>query len=482
MADQDFNIKVVTTADLTGLTDTQREMAKIRQQGLLAPIPAGLSGTTAAEEAAKTYPLLNQGATAAEKAANNALFMGANLGRARQEAIVLARELTTGGNVTRTLGSLLGALGPEIAVAAVGTFALYQGFKGSRDEALKLIEITDKLGAEIEATGKKQQDSIKAVTKPEDVTKVAETAIAEYDKVHAKNQEIQNKELNLFEKSVEFVRESFQRGVNVFSVSEDIVKPYTAQLNQIKANAQAEENAAAANVRNAIDRATKQREKVEGLEEEISSVDKLENQLKYLHGLQDSLDRSAKDYGQKWLDAQKNIANTEKELEKVLAAQTAIEKETAKRVKDTASDMSKTPDQFNREQAKAIDDRRAKIQAANAELKQMEYEGGPKTDIERSRQEELKKFISPESTRAFNEDLERRKLERYQALQENIIDPTRALSESLGPKGAKRYEDAQTRLAQLDANKRGRDETGGRTDEGSRIIAGKLDALLQLWR
>ncbi len=50
MADQDFNIKVVTTADTTGLRQTTDEIKKLRQESLrsaLTPVPAGLTGQPA---------------------------------------------------------------------------------------------------------------------------------------------------------------------------------------------------------------------------------------------------------------------------------------------------------------------------------------------------------------------------------------------------------------------------------------------------
>jgi hypothetical protein len=58
------------------------------------------------------------------------LLAGVNIGRARQEATVLGRELLTGGNTTRTLGSLLGSLGPYILAAAGASVAFYEALKG----------------------------------------------------------------------------------------------------------------------------------------------------------------------------------------------------------------------------------------------------------------------------------------------------------------------------------------------------------------
>ncbi len=142
MADQDFNIKVVTTADTSGLTKTADEMARIRQQGLLSPIPAELSGATAV--AAKET----------EKMAAASLLTGVNLGKARQEAIVLARELATGGNVMRTLGSLMGAFGTSITVAAIGGLLLFERIKSWGESIKNAAEDQVKLNREIDQSVK----------------------------------------------------------------------------------------------------------------------------------------------------------------------------------------------------------------------------------------------------------------------------------------------------------------------------------------
>src|SRR5262245_44203182 len=140
MADQDFQIRVVTTADTSGIKQTSAELDALRTkaaipadvllarqvslQAALLPVPEALGG---AAVSAEEIAVNGEKVTAALNAAGGASFLvGANLTRARQEALVLARELATGGNVTRTLGSLLGSLGVPITLAAVGGIALYE--------------------------------------------------------------------------------------------------------------------------------------------------------------------------------------------------------------------------------------------------------------------------------------------------------------------------------------------------------------------
>ncbi len=298
MADQDFNIKVVTTADTSGITQTDAALTKLvaRSDALRGQLP-GLSGGQLIETEAEGQKV----AAAIEKAGGNALFLGANLGRARQEAIVLARELGTGGNVTRTLGSLLGALGPEIAIAAVGGFALYQGFKGASEEEDKLIKQTASLGDELADAAKKWQEASRNAMNTEDVAKIAAAGVSELDKIHAKVQAIQQTELTGFQKAVEFIRESFQRGVNVFPVSEDIVKPYTAALRQIKENAAAEEKAALDEANRDIVRGNKFREDLEKRKSDtINSVAAIGQLISDLETKQRGLNTSASDYASKY--------------------------------------------------------------------------------------------------------------------------------------------------------------------------------------
>ena len=90
---------------------------------------------------------------------------GINLGKARQEATVLARELATGGNTMRTLGSLAGSLGPLLGVAAVGAVILFEVVKKHFEEERKIREEREKLNETIGDTERALDDSVIAARK-----------------------------------------------------------------------------------------------------------------------------------------------------------------------------------------------------------------------------------------------------------------------------------------------------------------------------
>jgi hypothetical protein len=111
--------EVLSSADLVALTESE----------------AALLGSVTAE-------------TSAAGAAS--VFLGASFGKARGEAVVLARELATGGNYIRTMGSLLGALGVPISIAATAGFVLWTYFK-KQAEAIKEAGLEQaKLNVELE--------------------------------------------------------------------------------------------------------------------------------------------------------------------------------------------------------------------------------------------------------------------------------------------------------------------------------------------
>jgi hypothetical protein len=124
-------------AEAAAAGETQRAAAleiqlNIRRQALALQTSANLSEEEAtaiatrrvALEAQITFQKELQNLAAKQSAGEN-LLAGANLGKARQEATTLARELLTGGNSTRTLGSLLGSLGPAILPILGSAATLY---------------------------------------------------------------------------------------------------------------------------------------------------------------------------------------------------------------------------------------------------------------------------------------------------------------------------------------------------------------------
>ena len=163
MADQDFGIKVTTTADLAAIEETKASIAALetriaslkaqiaaesRVAGFpLAPIPPPLNEPPNIGDMKLGYEGIAKHAKEVESAT---LLTGMNLTRARQEALVLVRELETGGNVTRTLGSLLGSLGTPVTIAAVAGLAFYEHFKNAAEEVKRTALEQVKLNAELE--------------------------------------------------------------------------------------------------------------------------------------------------------------------------------------------------------------------------------------------------------------------------------------------------------------------------------------------
>ncbi len=196
MADQDFKVNVITAADLTGLKQTGDEMERLNQIGrqqsergaalrgaFLAPVPEALKDTTSNGEKI---------AEEMEKAGGASLFLGANLGRARQEAAFLVRELATGVPTTRTLSSLLGSLGLGIAGAAVAGFALNKAISAYGDYQLRINKELDEQLTKLTASAQKWKEIAQQATSMDDVGKVAAAILPSLDAAEKKFNDFQN--------------------------------------------------------------------------------------------------------------------------------------------------------------------------------------------------------------------------------------------------------------------------------------------------
>ncbi len=196
MADQDFEIKVVTTADTTGIRQTSDALddlnAKGRQQSergsslrgaFLAPVPEELK--TTADNGEKI-------AEAMEKAGGGSLFLGANLTRARSEAMILVRELGTGVPTTRTLSSLMGSLGVGIAGAALAGFALNRAITSYGDNQLKINKELDEQLTKLTESAQKWKEIAQAATSLEDVGKLSGDILPSLDAAAKKFRDFQN--------------------------------------------------------------------------------------------------------------------------------------------------------------------------------------------------------------------------------------------------------------------------------------------------
>lgn len=101
---------------------------------------------------------------AEEATAAPTALAGINIGKARQESTVLARELATGNVRASTLGSLLGSLGPAITIAALAAYELYKAITDVYEQEVKAQEVIGgmfeglrKSGAEWDKMAKRAQ-------------------------------------------------------------------------------------------------------------------------------------------------------------------------------------------------------------------------------------------------------------------------------------------------------------------------------------
>jgi hypothetical protein len=168
MADRDFNIKIVTSADLSGISDTEAALGRVADKARIASLPGrgftGLGGAFGVGSASAEEILAPAAAAAAGDMAVQTEKVAINAGKARQEFLVLIREAVTGGNVMRTLGSLFGALGSQITIAAIAGIALFETIKNWSAEIKKAAQEQLAFNREIE----------KAVASYKDVSTVEE--------------------------------------------------------------------------------------------------------------------------------------------------------------------------------------------------------------------------------------------------------------------------------------------------------------------
>ena len=197
MADKEFDILLAVKADTAGLAEINRQAALT--QDILAlqkdqeAIMAEILGTTVATTAAQ------------EELATASLLTGANLSRARGEAITLVRELETGSVSMRTVGALAGSLGTSLSIAGVAGLAIYNVVSrlGETQVTLneKVLEMTQELGAQVE-----EWDLLAAkAEKFADVVSLAAKGVQELGRLAKQTQEAQSTQLNFGEKLVDSI-------------------------------------------------------------------------------------------------------------------------------------------------------------------------------------------------------------------------------------------------------------------------------------
>lgn len=143
--------RALLEAQIAGQTETVaglRTELGIRQQTLAALRSETLSQEGLTAVLADQNELLALASIRNKEVAASGLMAGANLNKAKGEALVLSREIATGSVNARTLGALLGSLGTTLTLAAIA--ALFVG------EAIKSVVLyASHLTAEIDKATKK---------------------------------------------------------------------------------------------------------------------------------------------------------------------------------------------------------------------------------------------------------------------------------------------------------------------------------------
>lgn len=237
MADQDFNVKVITTADLRGIKETEAGLKRLsideaNRLGRLASerrraLRSALSEVP--DELKSSAPSVVE---EIEKIAPATLFSGINIAKARQEATFLARELATGVPTTRTLSSLLGALGPYIAGAVVAGFALNKALTANAERQLAINRELDSQLTKVTDLSQKWSAAAKGARSYEDVLKLTTQIIPVLDEAGNKFREFQNKGISAWKQLSDLFTAGIPGAGKVFENS------FQTQANVLAENAQ----------------------------------------------------------------------------------------------------------------------------------------------------------------------------------------------------------------------------------------------------
>lgn len=120
---------------------------------------------------------------AQESQSGSTLLTGANLNKAKGEAIVLARELATGSLNARTMGAFLGSLGTSLTIGALAGYELYQVISHAADAALEVAKNNEKIAAELGKAVDEWTKMARAAQSFGDEVKLADKVQLELDKM-----------------------------------------------------------------------------------------------------------------------------------------------------------------------------------------------------------------------------------------------------------------------------------------------------------
>lgn len=212
------------------------EMASRRVQA-----EALVNETKTAQEALNAE-LVAQEAAMAEASA----IPGIQLGKARAEAITLARELATGSVNARTVGALIGSLGPSLTIGALAGYEVYKAITGIAEEQLKVNQEIDNQTDKLVANAKTWGEMAKNATSPEDVQKLAADISKSLDQVAQKTREVQQEGLHGWDA---FLDNTVNVLTKIGSLGRDSFHPYLEAQDQAIENQKALQDTAIMNAR-----------------------------------------------------------------------------------------------------------------------------------------------------------------------------------------------------------------------------------------
>jgi hypothetical protein len=474
MADQDFELKIRATADTSGVSEMESKLRGLStapttgfpQPGGIGPVPKELLG-----ESGEPFKAAADGA---EKTAEATGLIGANLTRARQEAIVLVRELATGAPTTRTLGSLLGSLVIPIAAAGVAGIGLVEVMKSVADQADKVNSEVSQGLQRIQALAASLDQAAAKAVKPSEVRAVASESAKAIQEESNKVSELQNKHLGFWASiGSTITRNLIPEGSGLsqlFGLKGAAFDPLQKNLDKAvereRANLELTKGVASGALQTAVgvERSVEaQKSFAEAARDTADKIDDLQKQ-------QESVNVKAEGGTQRYDELGRRIDAARSKLFALIEAEQKREqfqKAAADLTKQTESDLSKRPDQLRNE---LVEKRRRDEAATQERLSELEGVKGKKAETERA---ELQKRL-----RTGNLEDEQRVLRDLNAesiASRNLAGDT--LEKQLGTEGANLFRQRRNRIREI-GGQLGK-ETG--SDENKEVVLW-LQKIYQQWQ
>ncbi len=186
MADQDFNIKVVTTADTSGIRQTSDELKKLRAESLrsaLTPVPEGLGGPAAAKIAPKVYPKLAVPIPAVTDEEANAFGQS------------FSNKISHG--LTRFIGHALG-------IGAILEFV--SSLKSASEEIAKVAESLNKQGEELVKHVQLYDQEARHAKDTGDALKISAATLKEMEETQKTFNDVSQKEIGWAAKMSDYLQ------------------------------------------------------------------------------------------------------------------------------------------------------------------------------------------------------------------------------------------------------------------------------------